>query len=128
MIGNLLQMRASNTERRLNTARRNGRAQRGWGLTLAATAALALAGGPAEAAATLNFCCTNPASGTSWRVVVDVDHALVDSAPAQIGGKSIIWSDPERRHFDLNRATGELEMRNASSTGGYFLYFRCRAE
>lgn len=79
-------------------------------------------------AAALHLRCTNPVSGTSWPVVVDLDHQRVDSFPAEISDKWISWHDPAQGFFDLERTTGKLEMRNASSTGGYFLHYVCRAE
>lgn len=93
-----------------------------------AAAALAAAAGGAAQAAVLHLRCTNPASGTSWSVVVDLDHQRVDSLPAEISDQWISWRDPDHRIFELERATGKLEMRNASSTGGYFLHYLCRPE
>jgi hypothetical protein len=83
---------------------------------------------PADAlAAATRLRCTNPASGASWDVVVDQDRNLVDSYPAHITEKWISWYDPtDRGYFDLERATGELTVRHASSTGGYFLYDKCQ--
>jgi hypothetical protein len=77
---------------------------------------------------TLKLRCTNPASGTSWDIVVDPDHGRVDNLSAQINSGSISWRDPENRTYELDRATGALRMRNASSTGGYYLYYTCRPE
>lgn len=77
---------------------------------------------------TLHLRCTNAASGTSWPIVVDFDRATVDSMPATINDSSISWHDPKQGFFDLDRATGNLQLRNASSTGGYFLYYTCRRE
>jgi hypothetical protein len=90
---------------------------------------LAAAGpGWAAAPATLHLRCTNRASGASWPLVVDLAHRRVDSLSATITDKWISWHDPGRGHFDLERATGALQFRNASSTGGYFLHFVCRPE
>ncbi len=80
------------------------------------------------AADTLNLRCTNAASGSSWDIAVDPDHGRVDNIAAEINGASITWRDPENRVYELNRGTGALRMRNASSTGGYFLYYTCRPE
>jgi hypothetical protein len=77
---------------------------------------------------TLKLRCTNTASGTSWDIAVDPDHGRVDNIAAQINSGSISWRDPENRTYELNRATGALRMRNASSTGGYYLYYTCRPE
>ena len=93
----------------------------------AACAALLVAGGP-SAAETLHWRCTNPASGTSWPLVVDMDQARVGSLAATITDKEISWRDPKQGFFALDRATGALELRNASSTGGYFLHYACRPE
>jgi hypothetical protein len=83
--------------------------------------------GPAGAAL-LRLRCTNPASGANWSIIVDLDRGQVDSLPATITDQSISWHDPKQGFFDLDRATGKLEMRNASSTGGYFLHYTCRPE
>jgi hypothetical protein len=72
--------------------------------------------------------CTNPASGTSWQVTVDLDHGTVDSQPAKITDSWISWPDPKQGSFDLERATGKLQFRNASSTGGYYLFYTCHPE
>jgi len=88
----------------------------------------AVAGGAAMAAGMLRLRCTNPASGASWPIVVDLDGARVDTFPATITPEWISWHDPRRGFFDLERATGKLQLRNASSTGGYFLHYMCRSE
>jgi hypothetical protein len=94
---------------------------------------LAVAGGgwlapvawhPAAAAA-FSLHCTNPASGTKWQVVVDPDRGLVDSQAATITDRWISWHDPNQGYYDFERVTGKLRLRNASSTGGYFLYYTC---
>lgn len=97
---------------------------------LAVSALLLAATGNARAAVTgsLHLRCTNPASGTSWPVVVDLDHSRVDSLPAKISDQRISWHDPKQGYFDFDRATGHLQVRNASSTGGYFLHYTCRPE
>jgi len=90
---------------------------------------LSLAGGPAAAeGGMLHLRCTNPASGTNWPVAVHLDRGLVDSLPATITDKWISWPDLKQGFFDLERATGKLRFRNASSTGGYFLYYTCQPE
>jgi hypothetical protein len=96
------------------------------GALIAGTGLFLLA--PQAGAAILKLNCTNPASGTSWQLVVDLDRNLVDSMPATISQKSISWQDSQRRLYDFDRATGRLEMRNASSTGGYALSYTCRSE
>lgn len=96
---------------------------------IAAGAACALLGGVASAAAaTLNLRCTNPASGANWAVAIDLDHARVGAFPAEISAKWIRWHDPRAGYYDFERATGQLRLRNASSTGGYFLHYVCRPE
>jgi len=87
---------------------------------------LSAAEGRAGAAGSLELRCTNPASGTNWSIVVDLDRGRVGSLPATITDKWVSWHDPTRGFFDLERATGKLRLRNASSTGGYFLYYVCR--
>jgi hypothetical protein len=87
---------------------------------------LAAGSGVAADSGSLHLRCTNPVSGTTWPVVVDLDHRLVDSLPATISDKWVSWHDPKQGFFDFERATGKLEFRNASSTGGYFLHFECR--
>jgi hypothetical protein len=90
--------------------------------------AVAAGGAQAAESGVLRLRCTNPSSGTSWTIVVDLDRRRVDRLPATITDQSISWHDPADGFFDLDRATGELQMRNASSTGGYFLHYRCRPE
>ena len=93
----------------------------------AATLLLASASdGRAAAAGILHLRCTNPASGASWPITVDLDHSRVDSLAATITDEWINWHDPKQGVFELERATGRLQFRNASSTGGYFLYYTCR--
>jgi hypothetical protein len=95
----------------------------------AGTLLLASAGGGGAAPpGILHLRCTNPASGVSWPIVVDLDHGLVDSLSATITDKWITWRDPKQGFFDFERDTGKLQFRNASSTGGYFLYYTCRTE
>jgi len=77
---------------------------------------------------TLRLRCTNSVSGATWPIVVDLDHGTVDSLAATINDSSISWHDPKQGFFDFDRATGKLQLRNASSTGGYFLYYTCRPE
>lgn len=106
------------------------RARRWWVCGLAVGGLLLAAGDGARAAVTgsLHLRCTNPASGTSWPIVVDLDHNRVDLLAATITDKRITWHDPKQGYFDFDRATGQLQFRNASSTGGYFLHYTCRPE
>jgi len=90
-------------------------------------AAATSAGQAGAAQPLLHLRCTNPASGTSWQLVVDLDRQRVGSLPATISEKWIRWHDPKEGFYDLQRATGRLQLRNASSTGGYFLYYSCQA-
>jgi hypothetical protein len=86
------------------------------------------AGADAAGGSILHLRCTNPVSGTSWPVVVDLARGRVDSLPATITRAEISWHDPKQGFFDLDRATGKLQLRNASSTGGYFLYYTCQPQ
>src|SRR5262249_2949479 len=100
------------------------RARRSLASGIAAAALLVTAGGgPAAAAGLPRLRCTNPYSGASWPIVVDLDRGRVDSLAATITLAWISWRDPGRGFFDLERATGKLQLRNASSTGGYFLHY-----
>ena len=112
----------------LAAAVRPGRRSLAAGIAVGALLLASAGGGPAIAAGILRLRCTNPASGASWPIVVDLDHGRVDSRAATITLGWISWHDPERGFFDLERATGRLQLRNASSTGGYFLHYNCRAE
>ena len=98
------------------------------GIATAVLLAASAGGRPPLAAGILRLRCTNPVSGASWPIVVDLDHGRVDALAATITLKWISWRDPDRGFFDLERATGKLQLRNASSTGGYFLYYTCRSE
>ena len=70
--------------------------------------------------------CTNPHSGATWRVRVDFDHSRVDAFPAKITTRRITWRDTAHGGiYELDRTSGELTVRYASSTGGYFLHDRC---
>jgi hypothetical protein len=110
-----------------------GARQRLWhcaGCAIAAALLLSASPGHGGAAAggVLRLRCTNPASGASWPIVVDLARERVDALPATISAAWISWRDPKRGFFDLDRATGKLQLRNASSTGGYFLYYTCRQQ
>ena len=106
------------------------RRRRRWVISgIAAGSLLASTGdGRAAAAGILHLRCTNAASGASWPIAVDLDHGRVDSLSATITDKWISWHDPKQGFFDFERATGKLQFRNASSTGGYFLHYTCRPE
>jgi hypothetical protein len=100
-------------------------------LSSVAAAALSTAAcgvGSAHAAA-ITFRCTNPKSGTTWEVKVDYDRSTADSFPAEITLSQIAWHDTLRGgYYDLDRASGELTFRNASSTGGYATHHTCHAD
>ena len=73
--------------------------------------------------------CTNPASGASWQIKVDYDRSTVDSNPARIRDTMISWHDAtDGGNYTLDRASGELTVIVASSTGGYFLHHRCKLQ
>jgi hypothetical protein len=70
--------------------------------------------------------CTNPASGASWRLVIDYRNSTVDANPATITPAAISWFDPrDGGNYTLDRKTGDLTGSVASSTGGYFRHGRC---
>ena len=73
--------------------------------------------------------CTNPISGTSWQIRIDYDQSTVDSNPARIRDATISWHDAkDGGNYTLDRKSGNLTVIVASSTGGSFLYDRCRPE
>ena len=76
----------------------------------------------------LHLRCTNPKGGASWALAIDLDHGLVDSLPARITDAWISWHNPNGGTFELERSTGNLQLRAASSTGGYFLHYSCQPE
>ncbi len=70
--------------------------------------------------------CVNPASDATWRITIDYARATVDSYPAHISNDTLSWHDvSDGGHYRLDRASGELTVVVASSTGGYFLHDRC---
>ena len=72
--------------------------------------------------------CTNPSSGATWTIAVDFAHRLVDSFPADITARRIVWQDTLHGGiYELERRSGALTVRFPSSTGGYFLHDRCDA-
>ena len=71
--------------------------------------------------------CTNPVSGTSWEIKVDYDKRTVDANPARVSDASIWWRDAkDGANYTLDRKSGNLTAVFASSTGGSFLYHRCK--
>lgn len=91
---------------------------------------LLIAGGAGLAqAAPAHYRCTNPASGANWTIAIDPEGQRVDSFPAQVSERTASWRDTGTgASFELDRPSGKLTFRNASSTGGYFLYYDCRPE
>jgi hypothetical protein len=87
-----------------------------------------LTAGLAADAGLLRLKCTNPTGGATWAVVVDFDHSLVDSLPASISEKWINWRIAGGGIYEFERATGKLQLRAASTTGGYFLHYTCQPE
>jgi hypothetical protein len=72
--------------------------------------------------------CTNPASGATWNINVDYDRNTVDSFPANITSSQISWHDASHGgYYYLDRASGALTFKNATTTGGYSLHDTCRA-
>ena len=96
-------------------------------LSLVAIATPTVSGWTAESGL-LHLRCTNPVGGANWPVAVDLDHNLVDSRPATISGGWIKWTDGKGGIYELERATGKLQLRAASTTGGYFLHYTCQPE
>jgi hypothetical protein len=93
-----------------------------------AMVALALGSGgywDAARAAGTALHCTNTTSGATWDIPVDFAHGEVDSVPAKISDRAISWEDSTLHYYDFDRATGDLEMHVASSTGGFYLTDRC---
>jgi hypothetical protein len=73
--------------------------------------------------------CTNPASGAQWQIRIDYARSTVDSYPASITEAKISWHDAsDGGNYTLDRNSGNLTVVVASSTGGYFLYDRCKLE
>jgi hypothetical protein len=73
--------------------------------------------------------CTNPASGAQWQIRVDYARSTVDSYPASISEAKISWHDAsDGGNYTLDRKSGNLTVVVASSTGGYFLYDRCKLD
>ena len=99
-------------------------------LTCLGGAVLWLSGEPsvtraAESAVT----CTNPASGTQWQIRIDYARSTVDTYPASITEAKISWHDAsDGGNYTLDRKSGNLTVVIASSTGGYFLFDRCKLE
>jgi len=71
--------------------------------------------------------CTNVSSGANWQIKIDFDKATVDSNPARISDTQISWHDAtDGGNYTLDRKSEKLTVIVASSTGGYFIYHRCK--
>lgn len=70
--------------------------------------------------------CTNNSSGASWQINIDYENNTVDTVPASIGADLISWHTTDGQFFKLNRKSGDLTVVLASSTGGFFIYDRCK--
>jgi hypothetical protein len=98
-------------------------------VVVAAAISTAACGSDSAHAATFTFRCINPKSGTTWEVKVDYDRSTADSFPAEISGSQIVWHDTlHGGYYYLDRASGALTFRNASSTGGYATHHTCHAD
>lgn len=97
------------------------------GVAFAALALVAAAPGARSAPSAIT--CTNPASGATWQIRIDYARATVDANPARIDAGTISWRDAkDGGNYTLDRKSGALTVTVASSTGGYFIYDRCRLE
>lgn len=94
----------------------------------ALVAVVPVTAGKAAEAGMLRLKCVNPSGGATWTVVVDLDHSLVDSLPAKISENWISWRNAGGGIYEFERATGKLQLRAASTTGGYFLHYTCQPE
>jgi hypothetical protein len=86
--------------------------------------------GTAQAAST-QFTCTNPKSGTTFKLAVDFAVKTAGVVPsigaATINDSEIDWQDPaDGGLYSLNRSSGLLTVAYASSVGGFFLHDNCR--
>jgi hypothetical protein len=73
--------------------------------------------------------CTNPISGATWQIKIDYDRSTVDANPARFSDAQIWWkAAADGGNYTLDRKTGNLTVVMASSTGGSFLYDRCKLE
>jgi hypothetical protein len=96
--------------------------------TLVSGSAIPTSSGHAAEVGLLHLRCTNAAGGANWPIVIDLDQHLVDSFPARITETWVSWRNPNGGVYELERSTGNLQLRAASSTGGYFLHYNCKPE
>jgi hypothetical protein len=98
-------------------------------LALAVSTAALMSATPSRAAPpATTFTCTNLSSGANWKISIDFARSTVDDNPARISTATIEWHDRvQGGNYSLDRKSGNLTVTVASSTGGYFLYDRCRA-
>jgi hypothetical protein len=95
-------------------------------LKFSAYAATALATASSARAAEQTFRCINSASGASWELKIDAAKNVADGFPATISAASIYWRDTAHGgSYELDRSSDRLTFSNASSTGGYMLFYRC---
>jgi hypothetical protein len=95
--------------------------------TAAALSTPAMSGDMPHGAAAIT--CINPSSGATWQITIDYDHSTVDSNPARISDAVISWHDAKDGWgYTLDRKSGNLTVVLASSTGGNFLYDRCKLD
>jgi hypothetical protein len=107
---------------------RIGAARGAAALAVLSALALPIGGALGGDGGVLHLRCTNPVGGANWPVLVDLDHNLVDQHPATISGGWIKWADGKGGVYELERGTGKLRLRAASTTGGYFLHYNCQPE
>jgi FlaG/FlaF family flagellin (archaellin) len=73
--------------------------------------------------------CTNPISGATFQIKIDYDASTVDANPARFSDSQIRWkASADGGNYTLDRKTGNLTVVMASSTGGSFLYDRCKLD
>ena len=91
--------------------------------------AIAVCGGATARLAAATLTCINPYSGANWKISVDFAKSTVDSNPARIDDAKISWHDRTAGgNYTLDRKSGKLTVIIPSSTGGYFLYDRCKPD
>src|SRR5579862_6711037 len=67
--------------------------------------------GSAAPPAVTTLVCTNPASGTTWKINIDYANSTVDANAAHISDSSISWHDPtDMGNYTLDRKSGNLNV------------------